>query len=102
VTITRPTYIGIALLAAGVIAGWAGSAGGRQSPKAEIEFPVGKLVELTYPFNESARRRTEDLPAASDATARHDELLTEIQAKPGANRRSLASRAASRSLRSQR
>ena len=46
---TKPMQIGIALLAAGVIAG---SAGGRQGPKAGIEFPPGKLVELTYPFNE--------------------------------------------------
>jgi kynurenine formamidase len=48
---TKLIFIGIAL-AAGAVAGWAGSAGGRQSPKAGIEFPAGKLIELTYPFNE--------------------------------------------------
>jgi kynurenine formamidase len=44
--------IALALVTAGVIIGWAGSAGGTQSgAKAAIEFPRGKLIDLTYPFN---------------------------------------------------
>jgi kynurenine formamidase len=42
-----------ALLAAGVIAGWAGSAGGTQAgDKASAQLPAGKLIDLSYSFDE--------------------------------------------------
>jgi len=45
--------VAVALLAAGAIIGWAGSAGGSRTPTMEaLELPRGKLVDLTYPFNE--------------------------------------------------
>jgi kynurenine formamidase len=42
-----------ALLAAGAIIGWAGSAGGTPSgaARAAVQAPNGKLVDLSYPFN---------------------------------------------------
>ncbi|HEX5782986.1 MAG TPA: cyclase family protein [Solirubrobacteraceae bacterium] len=42
-----------ALLAAGAVIGWAGSAGGTQSDGAgaKAQVPNGKLVDLSYPFN---------------------------------------------------
>jgi kynurenine formamidase len=42
-----------ALLAAGAIIGWAGSAGGTQTGARTVELPKGKLVDLSYAFNES-------------------------------------------------
>jgi kynurenine formamidase len=43
----------VALLAAGAIIGWAGSAGGTASDgaRAAVQVPKGKLVDLSYPFN---------------------------------------------------
>jgi kynurenine formamidase len=45
--------VAAALLAAGAIIGWAGSAGGTQTDRgtASIKTPNGKLVDLSYPFN---------------------------------------------------
>jgi kynurenine formamidase len=42
-----------ALVAAGAVVGWAGSAGGDESEGARtaVQAPKGKLVDLTYPFN---------------------------------------------------
>ena len=45
--------VGVALVAAGAIVGWAGSAGGTQPvATAAVDFPKGKLVDLSYSFNE--------------------------------------------------
>lgn len=45
--------VAVALVSAGVIIGWAGSAGGTQpDATAAIKFPKGKLVDLSYSFNE--------------------------------------------------
>jgi kynurenine formamidase len=45
--------VAAALLAAGTIIGWAGSAGSTQtSSRATIDVPKGKLLDLSYPFNE--------------------------------------------------
>ena len=42
-----------ALLTAGAIIGWAGSAGGTEPPAAAaLQVPEGKLVDLSHPFNE--------------------------------------------------
>jgi kynurenine formamidase len=42
-----------ALLAAGAIIGWAGSAGGTERPAAAaLQVPDGRLVDLSHPFNE--------------------------------------------------
>jgi kynurenine formamidase len=42
-----------ALVVAGMIVGWAGSAGGTQTGATQApRLPSGKLVDLTYPFNE--------------------------------------------------
>jgi kynurenine formamidase len=42
-----------ALLAAGAIVGWAGSAGGQGGGERKaVELPRGKLVDLSHPFNE--------------------------------------------------
>jgi kynurenine formamidase len=49
----RRICIAAALLAAGAIIGWAGSAGGTgtQAP-ATVQVPDGKLIDLSHPFNE--------------------------------------------------
>ena len=49
----RRISVAAALLAAGAIIGWAGSAGGTdtQTPAA-MQLPKGKLVDLSHPFNE--------------------------------------------------
>ena len=42
-----------ALVAAGAIIGWAGSAGGTAAPvPAAAQLPEGKLIDLSHPFNE--------------------------------------------------
>jgi kynurenine formamidase len=49
----RRICFALALLAAGAIIGWAGSAGGTESEgaRAAVQTPKGKLVDLSYPFN---------------------------------------------------
>lgn len=50
----RRICVGVALVAAGAIVGWAGSAGGTQtSQTAAMQLPKGKLVDLSYSFDES-------------------------------------------------
>jgi kynurenine formamidase len=46
-------FVAAALLAAGTVIGWVGSAGGTQAErgKAAVKTPKGKLVDLSYPFN---------------------------------------------------
>ena len=57
----RTMCVAAALVAAGVIIGWAGSAGGTQTPsRAAIEVPDGRLVDLSHSFN----RRTIYWPTA--------------------------------------
>ena len=49
----RRISVAAALLAAGAIIGWAGSAGGTEHPRAPaLHVPEGKLVDLSHPFNE--------------------------------------------------
>jgi kynurenine formamidase len=49
----RRICLAAALLVAGAVIGWAGSAGGSESDarKAAIQTPKGKLVDLSYSFN---------------------------------------------------
>jgi kynurenine formamidase len=44
--------VGAALVAAGAIVGWAGSAGGTQAGPRGVEVPDGRLVDLSHAFNE--------------------------------------------------
>ena len=45
--------VAAALLAAGAIIGWAGSAGGTESrARAAVQVPDGRLIDLSHPFNE--------------------------------------------------
>ena len=49
----RRICVAAALLAAGAIIGWAGSAGGEQPrAAAAVQMPDGKLVDLSHPFDE--------------------------------------------------
>ena len=51
----RRICVTAALLAAGAIIGWVGSAGGRVPPKTPeraLAFPAGRLVDLSHSFNE--------------------------------------------------
>jgi len=49
----RRICVAAALLAAGAIIGWAGSAGGEQPrAAAAVQVPDGKLVDLSHPFDE--------------------------------------------------
>jgi kynurenine formamidase len=49
----RRICVAAALLAAGAVIGWAGSAGGTKPPAAAaLQVPDGKLVDLSHPFNE--------------------------------------------------
>jgi kynurenine formamidase len=49
----RRICIAAALLAAGAIVGWAGSAGGTEGrAPAALQLPEGKIVDLSHPFNE--------------------------------------------------
>jgi kynurenine formamidase len=50
----RRIGVAAALLATGAIVGWAGSAGGTQSRGSDdaVALPKGKLVDLSYPYNE--------------------------------------------------
>ncbi len=49
----RRICIGAALVAAGAIIGWAGSAGGTEGrAPAAVQMPEGRLVDLSHPFNE--------------------------------------------------
>ena len=54
----RRICVTAALLAAGAIIGWAGSAGGTakpaQAPARAPAFPDGRLIDLSHPFNEQA------------------------------------------------
>ena len=49
----RRICVAAALLAAGAIIGWAGSAGGTESrARAAVQVPDGRLIDLSHPFNE--------------------------------------------------
>ncbi|HYH89935.1 MAG TPA: cyclase family protein [Solirubrobacteraceae bacterium] len=49
----RRICVAAALLAAGAIIGWAGSAGGtQQRAAATVQVPEGRLVDLSHPFDE--------------------------------------------------